>query len=351
MPREAELSLNEREFILQALRENVRLDGRAFDDIRELQLSFGDEYGVADVRLGKTSHNPFPDRKFDGIFTISTEFSPMASPAFEVGRPTEAETLLSRLLEKAIRRSSALDTEGLCIIAGLKCFALRADVHVLDHDGGLVDAACIALVAALRHFRRPDVRVEGENVTVYSVREREPVPLSLLHHPLCVTFSYFNGGEVVLVDANLVEEQVREAEVVVTMNRHGEVCQVAKYGGLPIDALALLNCTNVALAKVQMLDKVIQQRLEEDAKRRDKGGLMAELNGDTLHKDDDRLDRTTDWLAWVSEWIEKAIGLTVGVVAQRYAVRCMGVSEGGTGRGKARARALEEGEGETVRAM
>lgn len=75
------------------------------------------------------------------------------------------------------------------------------------------------------------------------------------------------------------------------------------------------------------------------------------VDGDTLHKDDDRLDRTTDWLAWVSEWIEKAIGLTVGVVAQRYAVRCMGVSEGGTGRGKARARALEEGEGETVRAM
>ncbi|EON64423.1 hypothetical protein W97_03654 [Coniosporium apollinis CBS 100218] len=289
MPREAELSLNAREFILQALRENVRLDGRAFDDLRELQLSFGDEYGVADVRLGKTRvlvrisvevTTPFPDRKFDGIFTISTEFSPMASPAFEVGRPTEAETLLSRLLEKAIRRSSALDTEGLCIIAGLKCFALRADVHVLDHDGGLVDAACIALVAALRHFRRPDVSVEGEKVTVYSIREREPVPLSLLHHPLCVTFSYFNGGEIALVDANLAEEQVSEAEVVVTMNRHGEVCQVAKYGGLPIDALALLNCTNVALAKVQMLDKVIQQRLEEDAKRRDKGGLMAELSAE-----------------------------------------------------------------------
>lgn len=54
MPREAELSLNEREFIQQALRENIRLDGRAFDAFRKLELSFGDEYGVADVRLGKT---------------------------------------------------------------------------------------------------------------------------------------------------------------------------------------------------------------------------------------------------------------------------------------------------------
>jgi len=54
MPREAEPSLNEREFIRQALRENVRLDGRRFDAFRAVDLSFGDEYGVADVRLGKT---------------------------------------------------------------------------------------------------------------------------------------------------------------------------------------------------------------------------------------------------------------------------------------------------------
>ena len=56
MPREAEPSLNERIFILQALRENIRLDGRAFNSFRDMELSFGDEYGVADVRLGKTRY-------------------------------------------------------------------------------------------------------------------------------------------------------------------------------------------------------------------------------------------------------------------------------------------------------
>lgn len=54
MPREAEPSINERAFILQALAENIRLDGRAFDTYRQLHLSFGHEYGLADVRLGKT---------------------------------------------------------------------------------------------------------------------------------------------------------------------------------------------------------------------------------------------------------------------------------------------------------
>lgn len=54
MPREAELSLNERSFILQALSENIRLDGRALDAFRALDLTFGEEYGVVNVSLGKT---------------------------------------------------------------------------------------------------------------------------------------------------------------------------------------------------------------------------------------------------------------------------------------------------------
>jgi exosome complex component RRP45 len=195
-------------------------------------------------------------------------------------RQNQDEIILSRILEKAIRRSSALDTESLCIIAGSKCFSLRADIHVLDHDGNLIDAACVGLVTALQHFRRPDVEVEGEKVTIFSSREREPIPLSMLHHPLCVTFSYYDGGAIALLDATLAEEQVREGEVIITMNRNGELCQIAKYGGAPVDALAILNWTSMALVKVQAMTKIVQQRLEEDAKKRDKGGLLAELRAD-----------------------------------------------------------------------
>ena len=187
---------------------------------------------------------------------------------------------MSRILEKTIRRSGALDTESLCIVAGQKCFHIRADIHVLDHDGNLVDASCVALVAALMHFRRPDVEVRGEEVTVFGLREREPVKLSMQHQPFCITTSYYEGGEVMLQDATLLEEHCREGEIIISINRFGEVCQVAKYGGTPVDGLSMLTCTNAALEKAKMLDKLVKSKLEEDEKQRFPGGLMAELSAE-----------------------------------------------------------------------
>jgi len=54
MPKEPELSINEKSFILEALKQNIRLDGRALDAFRDVELTFGEEYGFVDVRLGKT---------------------------------------------------------------------------------------------------------------------------------------------------------------------------------------------------------------------------------------------------------------------------------------------------------
>ncbi|KAL8674789.1 MAG: hypothetical protein Q9168_000770 [Polycauliona sp. 1 TL-2023] len=289
MPREAEPSNNERAFILEALNQDIRLDGRSLESYRDIQLSFGDEDGVADVRLGKTRvlarisaslAAPFPDRKFDGIFTITTELSPMASPAFEVGRQTETETLLSRLLEVALRRSSALSTESLCLLAGSKVWSLTATCHVLSHDGNLLDSCCIAILAALQHYRIPDTTVRGEEVVVHSLEERNPVPLAMLHHPLCVTMALFEGGEKPIVDPTLMEQQCSEGEVVVTANKHGEVCQITKLGGVPSDALVLLKCVDLAVVKVKALDALIAKALERDAAERDIGGLMAELSAE-----------------------------------------------------------------------
>lgn len=41
-------------------------------------------------------------------------------------------------------------------------------MHLLNHDGNITDASSIAGIVALCHFRRPDVSVQGEEVTVVS---------------------------------------------------------------------------------------------------------------------------------------------------------------------------------------
>lgn len=54
MPRDAEPSLNEKAFVSQALQEHLRLDNRSFDDYRPIELTFSEEYGAVEVKLGKT---------------------------------------------------------------------------------------------------------------------------------------------------------------------------------------------------------------------------------------------------------------------------------------------------------
>jgi hypothetical protein len=57
---------------------------------------------------------------------------------------------------------------------------------------------------------------------------------------------------------------------------------------------------------------------------------------------------------WAAEWIEEAISLSVGIVAQRYVARRMGVGESAAAKGKMRAEqasVVESGAGEAARAL
>ncbi|EDO16362.1 hypothetical protein Kpol_1051p10 [Vanderwaltozyma polyspora DSM 70294] len=292
MAKDIEISTSEQKFLLEALRQNQRLDGREFDQFRDVEIDFGKEFGDATVTMGNTKvqcrvscsiAQPYEDRPFEGLFFISTESSPMAGPQFENGNNTgEDEVLCARIIEKAVRRSGALDIEGLCIVAGSKCWAIRADVHFLNCDGGFIDASCIAVMAALMHFRKPDISVFGEQVTVHPVDEREPVPLGILHIPICVTFSFFNpedteenikgesNSEITIIDASLKEELLRDGVLTVTLNKNREVVQVSKAGGLPMDALSLMQCCHKAFGITEQITDLIIEKIKEESKERDK---------------------------------------------------------------------------------
>ena len=55
MGKEAAVSLNEKQFVLQALREGFRLDGRKPLDYRSISIRLNNQQrGLADVQIGKT---------------------------------------------------------------------------------------------------------------------------------------------------------------------------------------------------------------------------------------------------------------------------------------------------------
>lgn len=57
---------------------------------------------------------------------------------------------------------------------------------------------------------------------------------------------------------------------------------------------------------------------------------------------------------WVADWVQESLSLAIGVVAQRYVARRMGVGEGGPNKGKMRAgktSSVESGAGEAARAL
>lgn len=70
------------------------------------------EDGSAEVQLGQTHvmsfvssqlDKPFRDRPNEGTLAIYTEFSPMADPSFEPGRPGESAVELGRIIDRGLR--------------------------------------------------------------------------------------------------------------------------------------------------------------------------------------------------------------------------------------------------------
>jgi len=267
-----EFSNNEREFIFSALKEHsLRIDGRSLWDVRKLKILFGHQDGHAEVQLGTTrviAHvsceivAPYLDRPTEGFYNFNIDFSPMADSSLEMGRGFIVE--VGRVVERGLRESRAIDTEALCIVSGEKVWSIRCDVNIVDNGGNLIDCTSIAIITALLHFRKPSTTILGKNVIVHSHEEKEAVSLSIHHIPICITFGFFEEGNVILVDPSLKEELVMSGRMTMTLNSLREVCAVQKAGGTPISVDQVVQCATIAAVKVQEITEVIQTALKEN---------------------------------------------------------------------------------------
>ncbi|XP_058763079.1 exosome complex component RRP45A-like [Vicia villosa] len=269
------LTVNEKKFIESALLSEVRVDGRGPLDYRKLNIKFGRDNGSAEVQLGETRVmsfvsgqlvQPYRDRPNEGTFSIFTEFSPMADPSFEPGRPGESAVELGRIIDRGLRESRAIDTESLCILSAKLVWAIRVDIHILDNVGNLVDAANIAALASLMTFRRPECSLggdDGQQVVVHPPEVREPLPLIIHHLPIAVTFGFFSNENLVVLDPTYHEEAVMTGRVTATLNANGDVCSIQKPGGQGVSQRVIMYCLKLAHVKAGDITAKIKDAVEK----------------------------------------------------------------------------------------
>ncbi|EEF31262.1 exosome complex component RRP45A [Ricinus communis] len=268
------MSVNEKKFIESALDSDLRIDGRNSHEFRKLTIKFGREDGSSEVQLGQTHVmgfvtsqlvQPYRDRPNEGSLSIFSEFSPMADPSFEPGRPGESAVELGRIIDRGLRESRAVDTESLCVLAGKLVWAIRIDLHILDNGGNLVDAANIAALAALLTFRRPECTLGGEDgqqVIVHPPEVKEPLPLIVHHLPIAVTFAFFSSEHTMVVDPTHNEEAVMTGRMTVTVNANGDICSIQKAGGEGVMQSRIMHCLRVASRNAESITKKIKDAVE-----------------------------------------------------------------------------------------
>lgn len=244
-----------------------RIDNRPLDVYRDVTIEtgiIGSAEGSARVKIGETEiiagvkmevGTPYPDTPAEGVLTCSAELVPLASPEFESGRPGEEAIELARVVDRAIRESKCLDTKKLCIKADEAVWMIYVDMDVLNDDGNLIDASCLAAAAALASAKMPRLLTEGDKYEAdYSVHEG---PLPMIGIPVSTTFAKITS--LIVADPNLEELKAMNARLTVgTIDKGGEIklCSMQKGGEHGL--------------KVEEVDKMIDLAVVKGEELRDK---------------------------------------------------------------------------------
>lgn len=122
------LSINEKEFLIQAIKGKFRVDTRGLFDYRPIDVRFGEENGQVFLKMGRTQIlsssslklvSPQPGKPNEGFFKFGIEFSSLQHAAEYVGATNslaEIRVDITRFIDKILKSSRATDRESLCIV-------------------------------------------------------------------------------------------------------------------------------------------------------------------------------------------------------------------------------------------
>lgn len=252
-----------KEHIHQALAKGIRLDGRKLDEARPITIETGvvsTAEGSARIKCGETDvivgvkfdiGTPYPDRPDEGALMVNAELRPLSNPEFELGPPSIESIEVSRVIDRGIRESKAIDEKSLCIEPGEKVWLVNIDVVPLNYDGNLIDIGGLAAIAALRDARFPKL-VEGQ--PDYHEHTKEGLKLRALPVPVTVV----KIGEHFLIDPTQDEMGVADARLTVATLEDGTLCALQKGGDAPLITDEIDTMINLALQRAKELRKVLQ---------------------------------------------------------------------------------------------
>ena len=251
-----------KDFIVDLLKSQKRVDNRAFDEYRPIVIEPGvseKAEGSSLVKIGNTQvmvgvklaiGEPFPDMPSSGVMMTNAELNPLASPRFEKGPPNEETIELARVVDRAIRESKCIDLDKLCITQGEEVWIVFIDAHILDYDGNLFDATTLAAISALFNTHLP--KVEDGRI-IYSEKTDDKLPVT--DKPIETTFAKI--GENIVIDPILDEELVLDARITIGTNEKGEICAMQKGGNGTFTQSEIIDLVNKSREKAKELRKLI----------------------------------------------------------------------------------------------
>ena len=203
------------------LKEGKRFDSRGLLEFRKLDITFdvsNKAEGSARVRLGKTEvvvgvklavGEPYADSPDKGNLSVSADLLPMASPRYQQGPPEFPAIELPRLVDRVVRHSDLIDVKTLCIKEGEKVWTVFIDIYPINDDGGLIDAASLGAVAALKGAMVPEL--DENNKIDYDKKSKKKITLN--NDAVPVSISFFKLGDSIILDPTREEEEACDARI------------------------------------------------------------------------------------------------------------------------------------------
>ena len=247
--------------LLNALRADARYDGRKKIDFRDIEIEFGVSNtadGSAKIKAGNTEiiigvslsvGAPFPDRPDEGALMVSAELLPIAHNRIEMGPPGIDAIEISRVIDRSIRESGAIDVKDLCIVPGEKVWIVSVDVVPINHDGNIIDLGAIGAIAALQKTTFPNL--DEDNKADY--KHHTDKPIKLLHKPIPITVCKIKDQ--LFVDPLKVEEDQLDARLTITVLENGKICSLQKGGESGLTSEELKQAFDLATEKAAELQK------------------------------------------------------------------------------------------------